>query len=174
MNTTTLQIPISKDLKQSAAAVAKEFGFSSLQEIVRVILTKLSRKELTLEITSSVPPEYIKLSPAAKKRYAKMKKDFKTGENIFQARDVDDLLRQLNAWISSIIKDSWNTISREFLLIQHSWKDMKNEYVSFSITPKIQYFRIIHWPGILKIIEPFQWQVISEWFIILRKTQSTY
>lgn len=97
MNTTTLQVPISKELKSNATAVAKEFGFSSLQEIVRVILTKLSRKELTLEVTPTVPAEYIKLSPAAKKRYARMTKDFKTGKNIFQAKDVDDLIDQLNA-----------------------------------------------------------------------------
>ncbi len=96
MNTTTLQIPISKELKSSATAVAKEFGFSSLQEIVRVILNKLARKELTLEITPT-PAEYIKLSPAAKKRYAKMTEDFKKSRNIFQAKDVDDLLKQLNA-----------------------------------------------------------------------------
>ena len=38
MSTTTLQIPVSKDLKSSATEVAKEYGFSSLQEIVRVLL----------------------------------------------------------------------------------------------------------------------------------------
>lgn len=94
MNTTTLQVPLSKDLKSSATAVAKEFGFSSLQEIVRVLLTKLARKELSLEVGQV---EHIKLTPAAKRRYAKMTEDFKTGKNILHAKNVDDLIRQLNA-----------------------------------------------------------------------------
>jgi len=45
MDTTTLQIPISKDLKSSATIVARDYGFSSLQEIVRVFLRKLAQKE---------------------------------------------------------------------------------------------------------------------------------
>ena len=68
--------------------------FSSLQDFVRLVLTKLAHHELTVEV---VPAEYIKLSPAAKKRYAKMTEDFKKGRNIYQAKDVDDLLRQLNS-----------------------------------------------------------------------------
>lgn len=97
MNTTTLQIPISKELKSNATAVAKEFGFSSLQEIVRVILTKLSRKELTLEITETFPPEYVKLTPAAKKRYARMEKDIEKGRNVTKTNSVDELLQLLRS-----------------------------------------------------------------------------
>lgn len=94
MNTTTLQIPVSKELKSSATAVAKEFGFSSLQEIVRVILTKLAGRELSLDISST---EHITLSPAAKKRYAKMTEDFRTGRNIKSFDNIDDLMKHLNS-----------------------------------------------------------------------------
>lgn len=97
MNTTTLQVPISKDLKSSATAVAKEFGFSSLQEIVRVLLTKLARKELTMEVVETTPPEYIKLSPAAKRRYAKMTKDFKSGRNIKSFDSIPEMMKYLNS-----------------------------------------------------------------------------
>lgn len=94
MDTTTLQVPLSKSLKSSATSVAKEIGFSSLQDFVRLVLTKLAHRELTVEVT---PAEYVRLSPAAKRRYANMKEDFRTGRNIYHAKDVDDLLKHLNS-----------------------------------------------------------------------------
>lgn len=94
MDTTTLQIPLSKSLKSSAASVAKEIGFSSLQDFVRLVLTKLAHRELTVNVTST---EYVRLTPEAKRRYAKMTDDFRKGRGIYQAKDVDDLLRQLNS-----------------------------------------------------------------------------
>ncbi|MEK7497642.1 MAG: hypothetical protein AAB656_01855 [Patescibacteria group bacterium] len=93
MNTTTLQIPISKDLKASATAVAKDFGFSSLQEVTRVLLTKLAKRELNVSV-EQFPA--VMLSAKAEKRYAKMDEDFKKGKNWSTAKDVDDLMRQLH------------------------------------------------------------------------------
>lgn len=89
-----LQVPMSKSLKQQAEAVSADYGFSSLQEIIRIILTKLSRREMTIDITSS---EYIKLSPPAKKRYAKMTEDFREGKNIKSFGNVDDLIKDLHS-----------------------------------------------------------------------------
>lgn len=94
-NRVILQVPMSRNLKQSAEMVALDYGFSSLQETVRVILNKLARRELSVSITEA--EEIVKLSPAAKKRYKKMSQDFKTGQNIYQAKDADDLLQQLRA-----------------------------------------------------------------------------
>lgn len=91
MNTTILQIPVSKSLKSDATLVAKDYGFSSLQEIIRVLLTKLARRQLTVQIEEMVTP----LSRQAEKRYLKMEKDFETGKNIYTARSVDELMRQL-------------------------------------------------------------------------------
>jgi antitoxin component of RelBE/YafQ-DinJ toxin-antitoxin module len=94
MDTTILQIPMSKKLKKEAEAAAHEMGFSSLQESVRVILTKLSKKELTVSIENHIHP--IQLSEKAQKRYEKMDQDFKTGKNIMTAQNTDDLMSQLN------------------------------------------------------------------------------
>ncbi len=51
MNSTILQVPISKDLRDDAAVAASSLGFSSLQEAVRVFLTQLAegRIKITFE-----------------------------------------------------------------------------------------------------------------------------
>jgi len=92
MDTTTLQIPISKNLKASATAVAKDFGFSSLQEVTRVLLTKLAKRELNVSV-EQFPA--VMLSAKAEKRYAKMDEDFKTGKNVYTAKSVDEFLEKL-------------------------------------------------------------------------------
>ena len=94
MDRVILQVPMSKTLRKQAETVAYDFGFSSLQEIIRVILTKLAKRELSLKITEA---EVIKLSPAAKRRYEKMTQDFKAGRNIYRAKNVEDLMRYLNS-----------------------------------------------------------------------------
>lgn len=94
MDRVILQVPMPKTLKLQAEAVASDYGFSSLQEIIRIILTKLSRREIIIDI---IPPEYIKLSPAAKKRYKKMEEDIKHGRNVYYAKDADDFLKQLRS-----------------------------------------------------------------------------
>jgi antitoxin component of RelBE/YafQ-DinJ toxin-antitoxin module len=95
METTTLQIPISKDLKSAAAAVARDYGFSSLQEIVRVILTKLARRQLIIQIGEAP----IKLSTRAERRYAKMERDFERGRGVKTFSNVDELMVKLTSWI---------------------------------------------------------------------------
>lgn len=39
--------------------------------------------------------EYIKLSPAAKRRYKKMDEDFKNGKNIYVANSTEEFFKQL-------------------------------------------------------------------------------
>lgn len=92
MDTTTLQVPLTKELKSSATNVAKEYGFSSLQEIVRVLLTKLSRKELSVSI-EQFPA--VKLSAKNEKRYTKMEEDFKAGRNFYTANSIEEFLDEL-------------------------------------------------------------------------------
>ena len=92
MNTsTTLQVPLPKTLKSSAAAAARQQGFSSLQDLVRLMLTKLVKRELTVRITE--PP--IRLSSRAAKKYARMDKDFQAGKNIYKASSVKELMKDL-------------------------------------------------------------------------------
>ncbi len=92
MDTTTLQVPLSKQLKASATDIAKEYGFSSLQEVVRVLLTKLSKRELNVSV-EQFPA--VKLSAKNEKRYAKMDEDFKNGKNVYSANSVDEFLNEL-------------------------------------------------------------------------------
>ncbi len=93
MNRTVLQIPLSKELKISAEQAALEYGFSSLQEILRVIMKKLSQK--TLDITFR-EERVVRLSKKNEKRYLKAMEDFKKDRNIYHAKDIDDFLKQLD------------------------------------------------------------------------------
>lgn len=92
MNRTILQIPVSKDLKKSAEVAAEDYGFSSLQEIIRVFMKKLADKKINL--TFEEGPIY--LSPQVEKRYHKITQDFKKGENMTSAKDIRDLVKKLN------------------------------------------------------------------------------
>jgi len=49
MKSNILQIPISPELRQKAEKEAKEIGFSSLQEMIRVMLTQITKKQKILE-----------------------------------------------------------------------------------------------------------------------------
>lgn len=89
---TVLQVPMSKTLKTSAQIAARDLGFSSLQEAVRVLLKKLATRRITINVEEQVIP----LSPQAEKRYAKMDKDFKSGKNIHTAKDINDLMKLLH------------------------------------------------------------------------------
>lgn len=53
MDTTTLQVPLTKELKAEATKVAKEYGFSSLQGVVRVLLTLLAKGQLNFNLEKS-------------------------------------------------------------------------------------------------------------------------
>lgn len=92
MQKTILQVPIAKSLQERAKTVALDYGFSSLQEAVRVILNKLANRQLVVNIEETVIP----LSPEAEKRYLQMEKDFKKGKNISVARNIDALMKQLH------------------------------------------------------------------------------
>lgn len=91
METTTLQVPLPKALKATATAVAKEYGFSSLQEIIRILLTKLARRQLVVQIEEAPIP----LSSKAEKRYLRIEEDFEKGVNVYKARNLEELMDQL-------------------------------------------------------------------------------
>lgn len=92
MDTTTLQVPLTKQLKASATSVAEEYGFSSLQEVVRVLLTKLSKRELAVSI-EQFPA--VRLSAKNEKRYAKMDEDFKAGKNVYTANSLEEFFDKI-------------------------------------------------------------------------------
>lgn len=79
MNRVILQVPMDKKLKEKAEIVSSDLGFSSLQETLRVLVTKLAKKELIFRVE-----EYptIQLSPKAIKKIEKALKDHKQGKTI--------------------------------------------------------------------------------------------
>ncbi len=88
---TVLQVPLPRPLRMSALNVARDMGFSSLQEVVRVFLHKLANRQITISFQESIP-----LSQASEKRYARIENDFKLNKNVYTAKDVNDLISQLN------------------------------------------------------------------------------
>ncbi|MDO8570219.1 MAG: hypothetical protein Q7R97_01380 [Candidatus Daviesbacteria bacterium] len=91
MQRTILQVPMPRELKESAEKAALNAGFSSLQEVLRVFMKKFANKKIDLAFEE----ETHYLSPKAEKRYLKIMEDFKTGRNIYTAKNVDDLMTQL-------------------------------------------------------------------------------
>ena len=93
MNRTVLQVPMTVDLKEQAELVSFDYGFSSLQEVVRFMLNKLARRELSITISES---EDIKsLSQASQKRYQKALSDIKKGKNIYKPKSSSEFLKML-------------------------------------------------------------------------------
>lgn len=93
MDTTILQVPILKSLRDEAVLVAKDSGFSSLQDVVRLMLTKFAKKEIgvTLEQFPAV-----KLSAKNARRYDKIVNDYLAGKLKTKAyTDVDEMLYDL-------------------------------------------------------------------------------
>lgn len=92
MQRTVLQIPIDLELKNGAEQAARAQGFSSLQEVVRVFLSKFATNKVEVTIQETVI-----LSEKSEKRYLKETLDFEKGKNIRSAKNVDELISQLNA-----------------------------------------------------------------------------
>jgi len=96
MNTTQriiVQVPMHKELKQKADLVARKNGFSSLQDAIRMFLTKFANGQLTVSIEE--PDE--RLSPKAEKRYAKIISDIKKGKNVTKTDSLDELFSSLDS-----------------------------------------------------------------------------
>jgi len=95
MHRTILQVPVPKELKESAEKAALNAGFSSLQEVLRVFMKKFANKKIDLAFEEEV--DY--LSPKAERRYAKIMRDIESGkEKVYTANSAEDLLKQLHAY----------------------------------------------------------------------------
>lgn len=75
MNSTILQIPINKGIRDQAASKVERMGFSSLQEVVRVFLAKIAAGEINVAFEPTVT-----LSAKNDKRYARMIDEVKSGK----------------------------------------------------------------------------------------------
>lgn len=91
MQKTILQVPVSKELKTNAEKAALSQGFSSLQEMVRVFLSKLAEEKIEVSIQ-----EIISLSEKSEHRYQRLTKDFENQKNIHTVNNTSQLLEELN------------------------------------------------------------------------------
>lgn len=91
MHKVTLQIPMDSKLKIDAEKAALDQGFSSLQELVRVILSRVAQKKIEVNFEETVI-----LSKKNEKRYLKMTEDFKNNKNVYSSKNLEEFLSQLN------------------------------------------------------------------------------
>ncbi len=89
MNRTILQIPIDLALRQRAEQAAEKAGFSSVQEVVRVFLTKLASSKIEFGFHEPI------LTKAAEHRYQNMIGDIKKKKNITKANNLEELFSTL-------------------------------------------------------------------------------
>lgn len=95
MQRVTVQVPMSKDLKDKAEIASTDLGFSSLQEVIRVLLTKLSKREFDIKIEETTE-EITYLSKIAERKFKKAVEDIKAGRNITKTKSVDEFLNLLH------------------------------------------------------------------------------
>lgn len=87
---------MSQTLRDAATAVAVDYGFSSLQEVIRVILKKFAKREMTLTVEEKV--EYLTPDQEAilAEREAEFLRDKAKGKT-YTAHSVKELMEQLNS-----------------------------------------------------------------------------
>lgn len=92
MNSTILQVPINKNIRDQALTAAEKMGFSSLQEVVRLFLNRVA----TGEIDVTFEP-VVKLSDKNDKRYSKIIDKINSGKNKVKTfTSVAALMKDLN------------------------------------------------------------------------------
>lgn len=95
MQRVIVQVPMTQELKKKAEIVSSDLGFSSIQETIRVLLTKLSKKEFNLKVEEVEEVTY--LSAGAEKRFKKAVRDIKAERNVTKTKNIDELLSILNS-----------------------------------------------------------------------------
>ncbi len=88
---------MTKSLRDEAAAAASRMGFSSLQEAVRVFLTQLPTKRVSVSFEE--PP--VQLSAKAIKRYNKISDEIKSGKAKLKTFSDEDSIESIMNYLSS-------------------------------------------------------------------------
>ena len=98
MNKVTLQIPVDRTLKLSAEQRAIEYGFSSLQEAIRIFMTQFANKSLSIGFSQVGQDEILSTKQEAmlSRKYKKAKKEIASGKG-FVARSAEEMLSQLRS-----------------------------------------------------------------------------
>ena len=86
MSRTTLQIPLDTTLRNKAEEVATSVGFSSVQEVVRVFLSKFAAQSIDIGFYD----KEVQLSKKAEARYALMINDAKKGKNTIKKNSLNE------------------------------------------------------------------------------------
>lgn len=91
-----IQTPVTSQLRRDAEKVAQEQGYSSLQDAIRMYLSKLARREVRIQLQEQFPP--VQLSPKAVKRYNKIDRDIASGKlKLKSFSSVDELMKDLTS-----------------------------------------------------------------------------
>lgn len=90
MQRVVVQVPMAKELKNKAEIVSADLGFSSIQEAIRVLLTKLSKREFSLRVEEVEQPNKYFISAMKK---AKQNREQGKGSPIFT--NIKDELKWL-------------------------------------------------------------------------------
>lgn len=92
MDTTIIQIPVTKSVRDNLAVAVQNLGFSSIQDAIRLFFNQLLSQSITVKFESKP----ITLSSKSARRYAKIDRDIEKGINITRANSIDELMLQLN------------------------------------------------------------------------------
>jgi antitoxin component of RelBE/YafQ-DinJ toxin-antitoxin module len=85
---TVLQIPMSPELRKRATTAAKEQGFSSLQEMVRLFVERIARAEVSVQFSV--------LSEKSAHRYQAMDEDFSKNKDVKDAESMEVFIKALH------------------------------------------------------------------------------
>lgn len=95
MQRVIVQVPMTQELKEKVEIVSSDLGFSSIQETIRVLLTKLSKREFNIKVEEV--EEITDLSPAAEKKFKRAAEDIKAGRNIYKPKNKKEFFELLRS-----------------------------------------------------------------------------
>lgn len=100
MATANIQVPVDIALKQKAAKRAAEFGFSSIQDMIRFLLKGVAEKRFDLGVIPTKKEENVEYLTdeefeVLEKRWKETKEAERKGE-IYTARSVEEMMNILN------------------------------------------------------------------------------
>jgi len=89
-----IQVPVNPALKKRVEKKAESDGFSSVQQLIRLVLAKYDRGSLEVNIQEQLPP--VQLSKKAIRRYNKIDRDIASRKIKLKSFDsVDELMKDL-------------------------------------------------------------------------------
>ena len=94
MQRVVVQVPMTQELKEKAEIISSDLGFSSIQETIRVLLTKLSKREFNLRVEEVEEITY--LSPIAVRKFKKAQEDIRNGRVSPSFDNANDAIVWLN------------------------------------------------------------------------------